>query len=142
MSERARPNRRKERRISKSAVVVSAAVFTAVVALAVALFLVIRGPSATSAVSAYLAAMQAGEYDAAYAELSENAKDSIRSPAGLRQTAIGAAFATGVADAYEVGPSRTEAGRTSVEVRLTKGSTETVVRISVVREGGRWRVEL
>ncbi|RIK06675.1 MAG: hypothetical protein DCC49_11110 [Acidobacteria bacterium] len=110
--------------------------------LAIVIYLVIRGPSPASSVTTYMAAMQAGDYEAAYTELTEDAKRSLGSPVGLKQTAIGAAFAAGVADAYEIGPTRKEPGRTSVEVTLTKGETETMVRVSVRREGGRWRVEI
>ncbi|RIK05230.1 MAG: hypothetical protein DCC49_12750 [Acidobacteria bacterium] len=127
----------KRRRVSLTSAVAIGVLTTGLVT-----YLVLRGPSPSRVVSAYMVGIERGDYETAFGELSESAKRSVGDAAGLRQTAIAATFTTGVADAYEIGPTRDEAGRTSVEVRLTKGATETVVRLAVVREGGRWRVEV
>lgn len=105
-------------------------------------YLLLRGPSEKAVSNAYLAAMARGDYEDAYRELSESSKRSLREPGGLRQTAIGAAFSNGIADSYELGSAREEAGKTVVEVRLKKGNTATSLVITLVREGGRWRVEI
>lgn len=121
--------------------VIAAVVLAAAIA-SIAVFVVLRGPSPKSAADAYMAAMARGDYEGAYRELSETSKRSLREPGGLRQTAIGAAFSNGIANSYELGSVRTEAGKTLVEVALRKGNTETAVLITMAREDGRWRVEI
>lgn len=129
----------RQRRIT---LVVSGAAVGALV-IALGAYFTLRSPSPSRVVDSYVSAMARANYEKAYSELATSSQRSVRNPDGLAQTSIGAVFRNGIADSYTLGPT-SDAGkdRKSVEVRLTKGSSETVVRIFVVSEGGRWRAEV
>lgn len=127
-------------RRTRLGVIVGASIL-GLVLLSVAANFLLR-PSPSDVVGTYITAMERGDYNKAYAELSSTSQKSVRNPAGLEQTAIGAAYKNNLAYSHKVGRT-TDAGkdRKTVEVTLLGGSNEMALKVFVIKEGGRWRAE-
>lgn len=92
-------------------------------------------------VTDYLASMQAKDYPRAYSLLTPEAQKAVVKPDGVVNTAIGAMLSRGMIESYVVGKPAIDKDRAVVEVTFKVSGTDVPVKLTLIKVGGRWRIE-
>lgn len=117
---------------------------TSALLLAAGVFVLTRTvlrPGPADVASAYLDALQKRDYSKAFDLLSEESKKAIGGPDKLGKTSLGAIFDKEITSGFELGETQVSGDRATVEVHLTRDGPEVVVKVSAIKERGRWHVE-